>query len=203
MGVAGRRRGKQLRSSYKNIQSIKSGNVINRITLNSNPSLHCHCSVISVTLIDNLAQLFKLFYHFPRHSHFLDVIKQISAPVHLAAGLLLHLRVQIQLWRIKTKVRLVVITGRGYGWGLVNDGIVVSIIQYFDSRVFGMVDSVFDNVDELWLCHGLQSQILTCRDEDISCLGNDQVNWSNLGMGETLLSASAGVGKVGEDQKWL
>ena len=66
-----------------------------------------------------------------------------------------------------------------------------------------MVYSVFDNVDELWLCHSLQSQILTCRDEDISCFGNDQVNWSNLGMGETLLSASAGVGKVGEDQKWL
>ena len=38
VGVAGRRRGKQLRSSYKNIQSIKSGNVIfngERITLNS------------------------------------------------------------------------------------------------------------------------------------------------------------------------
>ena len=79
----------------------------------------------------------------------------------------------------------------------------MSIIQYFDGRVLGMVDSVFDNVDELWLCHSLQSQIMTCRDEDISCLGNDQVNWSNLGMGETLLSASACVGKVGEDQKWL
>ena len=79
----------------------------------------------------------------------------------------------------------------------------MSIVQYFDGRVLGMVDSVFDNVDELWLCHSLQSQIMTCRDEDISCLGNDQVNWSNLGMGETLLSASACVGKVGEDQKWL
>ena len=106
----------------------------------------------------NIFIYIQLFNHSPRRPHFLDVIKQVAPSVHLAARLLLHLRVQLELWRLETEVRSLGITGGDHRRHLGDDDSVVNLIHFLDNRVSVIVDCVPGDVDELRLRHSLQRQ---------------------------------------------